>query len=59
MNEKRLKLRQKEKRKSVKKIKKKTYMNIYRQTKRTIKYTLINQSDESKYKWQTLNKYMI
>ena len=34
-------------------------MNIYRQTKRTIKYTLINQSDESKYKWQTLNKYMI
>ena len=58
MNEKRLKLRQKEKQKSVKKLKK-TYMNIYRQTKRTIKYTLINQSDESKYKWQTLNKYMI
>ena len=36
--------------KVLKSQKKRPYMNIYRQTKRKIKYTLINQSDESTYK---------
>ena len=54
-----LKQNKEKNRKSVKKSKKRPYMNIYRQTKRIIKYTLINQFDESTYKWQTLNKYMI